>query len=79
MSFILEIGDKLLGAIRYIVPAFLVIFSILAAYSAMKWGSRLSLAIKEITSSPLKIIFWIIILFVIFGIYASVSGLIGWT
>lgn len=74
MSYILEIGRYLLGAIKYIVPAFLVIFSILAAYSGLKWGSRLSIAIKEITSSPLKIFFWIVILITIFGIYASVSG-----
>ena len=74
MSFILEIGDKLLGVIRYIVPAFLVIFSILAAYSGIKWGSRLSLAIKEITSSPIKVFFWIVILLSLLGIYASVSG-----
>jgi len=76
MSYILEIGDKLLGALGYIVPIFLLIFSILAAYSAIKWGGRLSTAIKEITSSPLKIFFWIVILIAIFGIYASVSGFI---
>jgi hypothetical protein len=72
-------GDKLLGAMVYIVPIFLLIFSIIAAYSGIKWGSRLSVAIKEITSSPLKVFFWIVIVFVMFGIYASVSGLIGWS
>jgi hypothetical protein len=40
----------------------------------LRWGTRLSIAIKEITSSPLKVFFWIVILITLFGIYASVSG-----
>lgn len=78
MRYVLEMGDKLLGALVYIVPIFLLIFSIIAAHSGIKWGIKLSAAIKDITSSPLKIFFWLVILIALFSIYIHVSGLIQW-
>lgn len=61
---IIEIINSMKGFLKILGPVIVFIFSLITAYSLIKWGAKINVSIHTIFKKPSLVIFWFVILVV---------------
>lgn len=73
LEMLIEIGNRFLNALKYIVPGILVIVGILFTYNMIKTGEKLVVAVNKITSKPGFIIFCVLVILMLLYIWVFIG------
>jgi hypothetical protein len=74
---LLEIADWIKGALKYFVPLFIIIISILTTWRMLGWGKKILIATNEITRKPGFVIFFIFVCITLLAIWVFIATEVG--